>query len=45
VGAAGIRTVSFKEKTAVVTLDDAKADVKDLTAAAAKAGYPSTLKD
>lgn len=38
-------TVSFKEKTAVVTMDDAKADVKDLTAAAAKAGYPSALKN
>jgi mercuric ion binding protein len=37
-------TVSFKEKTAVVVFDDAKADVKDLTGAAAKAGFPSALK-
>jgi len=37
-------TVSFKEKTAVVVFDDAKADVKDLTSAAAKAGFPSALK-
>ena len=37
-------TVSFKEKTAVVIFDDAKADVKDLTSAATAAGFPSALK-
>ena len=34
--------VSFKQKTAVVTYDDAKADVRALTAATTNAGYPST---
>lgn len=33
--------VSFKDKTATVTYDDAKADVKALTAATTDAGYPS----
>jgi mercuric ion binding protein len=37
-------TVSFKDKTAVVVFDDAKASVEDLTTAAAKAGFPSELK-
>ena len=37
-------TVSFKERTAVVTFDDTRADVKDLTNAAASAGFPSTPK-
>jgi mercuric ion binding protein len=37
-------TVSYKEKTAVVTYDDTKADVKALTNATTKAGYPSTPK-
>lgn len=37
-------TVSFKEKTAVVMFDDAKAAVKDLTDAATNAGFPSTPK-
>jgi periplasmic mercuric ion binding protein len=36
--------VSFKDKTAVVTYDDAKADVKKLTNATANAGYPSAPK-
>lgn len=36
--------VSFKDKTAVVTYDDAKADVKSLTAATTNAGYPSAPK-
>ncbi len=36
--------VSFKEKTAVVTYDDAKTDVKALVAATTNAGYPSTPK-
>ena len=33
--------VSYKDKTATVTYDDAKADVKALTAATTNAGYPS----
>ncbi|MBN9566741.1 MAG: mercury resistance system periplasmic binding protein MerP [Alphaproteobacteria bacterium] len=37
-------TVSFKDKTAVVVFDDAKAGVKDLTSAATNAGFPSALK-
>jgi mercuric ion binding protein len=37
-------TVSFKERTAVVTFDDARAEVKDLTDAATNAGFPSTPK-
>ena len=37
-------TVSFKEKTAVVTYDDDKADLDALTAATANAGYPSAPK-
>ncbi len=36
--------VSYKEKTAVVTYDDAKTDVKALTSATTKAGYPSGPK-
>lgn len=37
-------TVSFKDKTAIVVFDDAKAGVTDLTSAATKAGFPSALK-
>ncbi len=37
-------TVSYKEKTAVVTYDDTKADVNALTNATTKAGYPSAPK-
>jgi len=37
-------TVSFKDKTAVVTYDDSKANVTALTAATTKAGYPSAPK-
>lgn len=33
--------VSYKDKTAIVTYDDARADVKALTAATTNAGYPS----
>ncbi len=36
--------VSYKEKTAVVTFDDTKTDVKALTAATTNAGYPSAPK-
>jgi mercuric ion binding protein len=37
-------TVSFKDKTAIVTYDDGKADVKSLTNATTNAGYPSAPK-
>lgn len=37
-------SVSFKDKTAVVTYDDAKTDVKTLTDATAGTGYPSAPK-
>jgi mercuric ion binding protein len=36
--------VSYKEKTATVTYDDAKADASQLTSATTKAGYPSAPK-
>lgn len=36
--------VSFKDKTAVVTYDDSKANVRALTTATTKAGYPSAPK-
>ena len=36
--------VSYKEKTATITYDDAKADVNQLISATANAGYPSTPK-
>jgi mercuric ion binding protein len=36
--------VSYKDKTAVVTYDDGKTDVKALTSATTNAGYPSTPK-
>ena len=36
--------VSYKDKTAVVIYDDAKVDVKALTAATTNAGYPSAPK-
>jgi mercuric ion binding protein len=36
--------VSLRDKTAVVTYDDAKTDVKALTAATTNAGYPSAPK-
>jgi mercuric ion binding protein len=37
-------TVSFKDKSAIVTYDDAKTNVNGLTAATTKAGYPSAPK-
>jgi mercuric ion binding protein len=37
-------TVSYKYKTAIVTYDDARTDVKALTAATTDAGYPSAPK-
>ena len=37
-------SVSFEDKTAVVTYDDAKTDVKALTTATTNAGYPSSPK-
>lgn len=33
--------VSYKDKTATITYDDAKADVNQLTSATTRAGYPS----
>lgn len=36
--------VSFEKKTAVVTYDDARANVKALTDATTNAGYPSAPK-
>ncbi len=36
--------VSYKDKTAVVTYDDAKADIQALIAATTNAGYPSAPK-
>jgi mercuric ion binding protein len=36
--------VSFKDKTATVTYDDAKVDVNELTSATTNAGYPSAPK-
>ena len=40
-----VRTVvSYKDKTAVVTYDDAKVDLNSLTTATTNAGYPSTPK-
>ncbi len=36
--------VSYKDKTAVVTYDDTKVDVKALTTATTNAGYPSAPK-
>lgn len=36
--------VSYENKTAVVTFDDSKASVKDLTTATTNAGYPSAPK-
>ena len=38
-------SVSFKDKTAVVVFDDAKASVYDLTSATTKAGFPSEPKN
>ena len=36
--------VSFKDKTATIVYDDAKADVNQLTSATTNAGYPSAPK-
>lgn len=36
--------ISYREKTAVVTYDDAKTDVSALIAATTNAGYPSAPK-
>jgi mercuric ion binding protein len=36
--------VSYKDKTAIVTYDDVRTDVKALTEATTNAGYPSTPK-
>jgi mercuric ion binding protein len=37
-------SVSFEDKTAVVTYDDTKTNVKALTTATTNAGYPSSPK-
>ena len=37
-------TVSYKDKTAIVTYEDTGTDVKALTAATTDAGYPSAPK-
>ena len=37
--------VSYKDKTATVNYDDAKADVNQLTSATTKAGYPSAPRN
>jgi mercuric ion binding protein len=42
-GVAGV-AVSYKDRTAIITYDDTKADVNQLTSATTKAGYPSTPK-
>jgi len=36
--------VSYRDKTAIVTYDDSKTDVKGLTDATTNAGYPSAPK-
>jgi mercuric ion binding protein len=36
--------VSYKDRTATITHDDAKADVNQLTSATTRAGYPSAPK-
>src|SRR5262249_28784870 len=43
---AGVKAISVSDqaKTAVVTFDDAKTNVKAVTAAATNAGYPSAPK-
>ena len=43
---AGVKavTVSYEDKTAIVTYDDTRTDVKALTAATTDAGYPSAPK-
>lgn len=40
----GAVSVSLKQRTAIVTYDDAITDVKALTAATTNAGYPSAQK-
>jgi periplasmic mercuric ion binding protein len=37
-------TVSYKDKTAMVTYDDARVDVSALTTATTNAGFPSALR-
>ena len=43
---AGVKavTISYEDKTAIVTYDDVRTDVKALTAATTDAGYPSAPK-
>jgi len=44
VSGVGKIAVSYKDKTAIVTFDDSKTDVKALTDATTNAGYPSAPK-
>jgi mercuric ion binding protein len=44
VSGVGNVAVSYKDRTATITYDDAKADVDQLTSATTKAGYPSAPK-
>lgn len=37
-------TVSYRDKTAIVTYDDSRADISSLIAATTNAGYPSAPK-
>lgn len=37
--------VSYSEKTAIVTYDDTKTDLRSLAAASTNAGYPATPKN
>ena len=37
-------SVSYKDKTAIVTYDDGRVDIKSLTDATTNAGYPSAPK-
>jgi mercuric ion binding protein len=44
VAGVGAVSVSYKDKTAVVTYDDSKVDLKALVSATTDAGYPSEPK-
>jgi mercuric ion binding protein len=37
-------TVAFEQREAIVTFDDAKTSVRQLTTATANAGYPATVR-
>lgn len=44
VGGVEIVTVAFEQREAIVTFDDAKTSVRQLTTATANAGYPATVR-